>query len=241
MIHPETAPDIGRGSPLSQRADDGTLIVLTDVNGDPDGQLSASLIARHETAFPKHLFFTPLLRNRSGTRASAAQVQSHQWLLEVDGAPAGYVVFDSNLHRTIAIVHFVQLDPAVGTLKVGQRRLLAWLYRTIIEQLANDCGNVPVLGLVGDAPRTNVPIYRLIGMRDLGIEYYEPKSAAQWQGPGSELRRLHLLWLPPEGIEPATIEGQAREAGAAAFLLDHYRFDADIPWVASAVGAERTR
>ena len=168
-------------------------------------------------------------------------MQSHHWLLEVDGSPAGYVVFDSNLHRRVAIVHFVHLDPAVGALKVGQRRLLAWLYRTIIEQLANDCGNVPVLGAVGEAPRTRAPIFRLIGMRDLGIEYYEPKNAPRWQGPGSELRRLHLLWLPPEGIEPATIEGRAREAGAAAFLLDHYRFDADIAWVASAVGAERTR
>ena len=241
MTQPETAPDIGRSSPLPQRADDGSLIVLTDVIGHPDGQLSASLITRHESAFPEHLFFTPLLRNRSGTNASAAQVQSHQWLLEVDGAPAGYVVFDSNIHRMVAIVHFVQLDPAVGTLKVGQRRLLAWLYRAIIEQLANDCGNMPVLGLVGEAIRPLVPIYKLIGMRDLGIEYYEPKNAPRWQGPGSELLGGHLLWLPPEGIEPATIEGQAREAGAAAFLLDHYRFDADIAWVTSAVGAERIR
>ena len=241
MITPETAPDIGRGSPLSQRADDGSLIVLTDVIGDPEGQLAASLITLHETEFPKYPFFTPLLRDRTGPSASAAQVQSHQWLLEVDGVAAGYVVFDSNLHRRVAIVHFVHLDPTVGALKVAQRRSLAWLYRMIIEQLANDCGNVPVLGAVGEAPRTRAPIFRLIGMRDLGIEYYEPKNAPRWQGPGSELRRLHLLWLPPEGIEPATIEGQAREAGAAAFLLDHYRFDADIAWVASAVGAERTR
>ena len=222
----------------AQRADDGSLIELTEVVG---GELLDSLIAMHAEAFPRYSFITPLLRERAGSSSQVPHVHTHQWLLQLDGSPAGFVLFDTNLFRSIAIVHYVHLAPAIGALKVGQQRLLLWLYQKVNDQLLADSGGVQVLGVVGEAPRTRALFFRLMGMRDLAIEYYEPKVGPRWQGPGSELHRLHLLWLPPAGVDPDTLEIPARHAGAAAFLLDHYEFDADIAWVASAVGDERDR
>ncbi len=223
---------------LSQRADDGSLIELTEV---VDGELMDSLIAMHEVAFPSYSFVTPLLRERAGLTSQVPHVHHHHWLLQVDGSPAGFVLFDTNLFRSIAIAHYLYLDPATRALKVGQQRLLPWLSQRENDQLSADCGGVNVLGVVAEAPLTSVPFFSLIGMRDLAIEYYEPKVGPRWQGPGSELHRIQLLWFPPTDSDPDTLEARARHAGAAAFLLDHYQFDADIPWVAAAVGDERHR
>ena len=234
MILPEKREPVA----VYQRADDGSLIEVFDVVGGDHSDLVGAIAEMHSAAFPEHPFVGPMIRERAASAIDAAAgVRPHQWLVQVDGATAGFVLFDSNVARKVALSHYVYLRVESGVLTVDRRRLLGWLYRRIIEQLSRDCGGLPVLGLVGEAPGYRVPIFRWIGLKDFGIEFYEPVVGPQWQGPGSELRPLHLLWLPPDGIDPTSIEERARRAGSAAFLLDHYRFDLSEPWVARAVGS----
>ncbi|CAB4364544.1 unannotated protein [freshwater metagenome] len=223
---------------LSQHADDGSLIVLTEVAGS---DLVHSLAAMHEAVFPEYSFVTQLLRERAGSTSQVPHVHTHQWLLQVDGSPTGFVLFDTNVFRSIAIIHYIYLGPSTPALKLGQQRLHSWLTQKYHDQILADSGGVQMLGVVAEKDWTSVPYVGRVGMRDLAVEYYEPKVGPRWQGPGSELRRLHLLWLPPADADPDMLEARARHAGAAAFLLDHYQFDADIPWVAAAVGDERDR
>jgi len=233
-----TFPEMREPVVVSQRADDGSLIEAFDVVDGDHADLVDPIVEMHAAAFPEHEFVGSIIRERAASaKDDVAGVRPHQWLVQVDGSTAGFVLFDSNVARTVAVSHYVYLRVESGALTVDRRRLLGWLYRQIVEQLSRDCGGLPVLGLVGEAPNYRVPIFRWIGLQDFGIEYYEPVVGPRWQGPGSELRPLHLLWLPPDGVDPTAIEERARQAGSAAFLLDHYRFGLSEPWVARAVGS----
>ena len=223
---------------VSATADNGSLIEIFDVIAGCHAGLVETLVGMHRAAFPEHDFVSALILDRASTNPTdPTRIVPHQWVVQVDGDTVGYFLFDSNVARGVALSHYVHLSVTAGALTFGRTRLLPWVFRRIIEQLSRDCGDRQVLGLVGEAPEYRVPIFRWIGLHDFGIEYYEPIHGPTWKGPHSELRRIHLLWMPPDGADDAALREKAQEAGAAAFLLDFYRFEASEPWVARAVGS----
>lgn len=220
-------------------ADDGSRIQLLDVVAGQHADLVDALVDTHQTIFPSFGYVAEVIRQRASSDQPNPHVRVHQWLVLVDAAPAGLLLFDTNVARTVAISHYVHVASPFSSLSIEGRRMIGWLYRKAIEVSKSDCDGRAVLGLFGETTRELIPIYRLIGMHDLAIDYYEPLGVPHWQGPGTGLLHGHLLWLPPDGVDHQRLQQQALNAGAAAFLLDHYRFDPDIDWVAAAVGVER--
>jgi hypothetical protein len=163
----------------------------------------------------------------------------HQWLVLVDGEPAGFLLFDTNLARHIGVSHYVALNPLASRLVVEGLRCLDWLYRALVAQVQRDLGDQPAFGCVGEAADDRVRLFEWIGMHRLEVEYREPVTDHRWHGAETPTAAINLLWRPPLGADVDSMKPAAAQAGSAAFLLDHYGFDPEIPWVATAVGVQR--
>jgi hypothetical protein len=200
--------------------------------------LVPELLAMHRTGFPEHDFVLERFQSNALLPPDRDGLVVHQWVVVIDGAPSGFLLFDTNVSRRIGVSHYVYLDATASRVAVDGRRLLDWLYRLVVLQVEHDVGGGS-LGCVGEASDDRVRLFEWFGMRRLDVEYYEPSTGYRWHGPGTPIKRMNLMWRPPDGVDPGSLEPEAARAGSAAFLLDHYGFQADLDWVRAAVGGER--
>jgi hypothetical protein len=234
----ETPPDpVGRWP-----TNTGATLAIVDVVGDRHGELVPTLTELFRRAFSQYPASEEVLLADARLPAQRRGIVVHQWVVLLDARPVGFMLFDSNLVRRVAVARYLFLEVNAVNVSVQSRRLLTWLYHQAIDTLRIDLGSDDVLGLVGESlDRGRSAVFRWIGMRTLPVEYYEPSDGEQWAGPGSDINALELMWLAPDGVDPAETQALAVRAGTAAFLLDRYGFDPSLPWVASAVGDEAQR
>lgn len=199
------------------------------------------LLELHRAAFDGHDFVLGRIEEDARRPSVRVGVAVHQWVLSVDGTPAGLLLFDTNLARRIGVSHYVSLTALASRLVLEGRRPLEWLYRCALEQVAQDLGTAGSLGCVGEASDDRVRLFEWLGMRRLPLAYREPSEGVRWLGPDTPTKAMNLMWLPPTAAAADELQSAAADAGAAAFLLDHYGFDPTIDWVEAAVGAERDR
>ena len=229
--------------------DAGDPFEIDDLTEGADPGDVAHLVALYDELFPEYPYLRPALFDGAERPGDRGDLVVHQLLLRIADEPVGLMLLDCNLHRRVGIVLFVGLTGVARRAKVAGHSLSAWLVALVLAHLDADLrahGHpTPGLGLIGEA---NIPaevrLWRGIGLRQFDIGYAEPRSGWNWSDEGLHLRDIFLLWLPPFGLTDDEIdraEPAAREAGAAAFLLDHYGLPGDHPLVAAAVGAEGER
>ena len=155
----------------------------------------------------------------------------HQILALVDDIPAGYLVVHTNLVRQVGVIHFLAVDEPFRSVQVGGTRLAQALVDhgmalTVVD--AEEHGLEPFLGIVAEAEDDMVPAWQRWGYEQLPVEYREPHYGVRWpeHGEPTFFHRV-LVAAPPPGLalDPAA----CARAGAAAFLLDHYRLPPDHP------------
>ncbi len=229
----------------SWRADDGTRVEILDLVGGAPSERIAAMLAIHAAAFPEHGFVEQEILTDAARSPERDRLTVHQWLVLCDGEPAAYMLWDSNHARRVALVHFIAVDRPGRKIRMAGHRLSEWLCRTALHQhaveLAGQRPDTASLGLVGEAPQWKARVWTSVGFRAFDFAYAEPEDGRHWRPETLRLRPLVLLWLPPPGVDADTLGADAGPAGAAAFLLDHYRLPADHPLVAGAVGPERDR
>jgi hypothetical protein len=230
-------------------ADGGATITIDDLVGGADPAAVDHLLALYDEMFSDYPYLRPALQRAAETPGDRGDLVVHQLLLSIDGTPAGIMLLDCNLHRKVGIVLFVGLTRAARSVRIDGASFSAWLVTLVLAHLENDLAThglpTPGLGLIGES---NVPaevrLWKGIGLHLFDMPYAEPRSGWDWAREELHLRDIYLLWMPPFGLtddEIAALEPTARQAGSAAFFLDHYALPADHPLVAAAVGDEARR
>jgi hypothetical protein len=228
-------------------ADDGVAVEIIDVIAGANPWAVDCLVDVHAHAFPGYAFVIAEIEANADAPSRNSLIV-HQWLVMHGGEPAGCVLFDCNLTRRVAVVHFLAITRRGRGVRVDGHRLAWWLCRRVATTLRRELdehrpGSIP-LGVFGESPARLVRRWRGAGFRQVDVTYAEPVAGRGWRdvtnGGDPAMRPLTLLWLPGPGIgieEAAT----AGAAGAAAFLIDHYRLPLDHPVVVAATGSEHTR
>jgi len=214
--------------------DRGEALGLHDVVGGRWSQYVDVLTDMHCRAFPEHEFAAEAIRVDAAEVSRRDHVVAHQWLLTLDGEPAGYSLADSNLRRRVAPIHFLAVEPALRHVTVGGVRVGGWFLHDSLRQYATDAGDAG-LGCVAETPDHKLPIFGGHGWRVLGARYLEPVHGWNWRTDGLQTRNVRLIWLPPDGSDIAALEPVVAAAASAAFLLDKYGLDPGIDWVAELV------
>jgi hypothetical protein len=222
------------------------LDVVDIVDGRAGGHDVDKLASLHLAFFPQYWFVADEIMADAVAPPLRRALVVHQWLVRCEGAPAGFVLFDCNLARRVALVHFIAVTKTGGLLRIDGQRLSVWLCRqvlaTLTAELAEHVPDSAPLGVVGESPERAIRFWSRIGFRRLPVPYAEPEAGRHWHDlDDSSMRPLALLWLPAPGIDAALDEVDAAAAGAAAFLLDHYRLPRDHATVVATAGAERDR
>jgi hypothetical protein len=219
-------------------------LCVADIVAGADQWAVDALADVHAEAFPGYAFATAQIE----ADAAAAPIRNalivHQWLVLHGETPAGCVLFDTNLARRVAIVHFLAIAGPGRAVRVDGQPLSSWLCRRVMATLRSELNeHVPPtspLGVFGESAARLVRRWRGVGFRPVDVLYAEPVAGPGWRdvdGDNPAMSPLTLLWLPVPGTAP----DDAAPAGAAAFLIDHYRLPLDHPTVVAATGAERTR
>lgn len=225
---------------------DGVYVEVTDVVGGDAGEATVDELASlHAAAFPDYPFLAAEIRADADADPRRERLVVHQWLVHCAGAPVALMLFDSNLARRVAPVHFLAVTRSGRAVRVGGHRLSAWLCRqalaTLTAELAAHSPGATPLGVVGESAGRAIRLWHGVGFRPVDVPYAEPAAGRHWRAAGdATMRPLTLLWLPPAGAD-ATIAAVAGPAGAAAFLIDHYALPPDHPTVVASVGPELHR
>lgn len=210
-------------------------IDIVDV-ADPrtDQHHADSLGQIHLRHFPDHAHVAAEiveLRNSQGNDPR------HAWLLLRDGTPVGEVIFGVVTRREIALMHFVVVD---AEHRPGLP--LGWFAHLIdaIEAAATadaHAEGAALRGIVAEVEADATTRWVRTGFRVLPIDYLEPHHGMHWRSHGEPT----FFSMTP--VLKCTAAGAALPFGAvaadaiSAFLLDHYRLDADHPAVRKAISA----
>jgi len=254
LLPAQAPPEAGLSgaTPVERVADDGRRLQLFDVVGGDNGALLDALLAMHGEAFAAQTYAHERVLVDAAAPARRDGLVVHQWVLVVEGVPAGFSLSDSNLVRGLAPVNYLAVSEPYRAITVGGRRLAGWLLARSLEQYAEDAtrasadlrpgdgtGPASLLGALGEiAPGQAAPFLHW-GWRDLAIEYREPVHGWNWRQRGGDTMPMHLLWLPPATMAPQRVEAIAPSLAphaAAAYLIDMYELDPGLPWVAALVG-----
>lgn len=220
-------------------AEGGQSVELVDVVGDAWGQYLEPLQQMLVEFFPDEPYAVDLARRDAVRPAERTGMVVHQFVVLVDGIPAGISVYHSNLVRGVSAPHFGAVRPEFRRVIVDGHRLAGWLSYEQLRRLSIDAGALR-LGAVGEATAENALAWARLGWRILPIDTYAmPVHGWEWPTLGLEMRPMSLVWLPPIGATGAEIddmEPHAIAAGAAAFLLDTYGLPPDHELVRSLIG-----
>ncbi len=215
--------------PLSERerrSDTGERITLHDVVDGCWSQFVGPMRRLHDDVFPDHRFAGEQIE-RDARRASTRRgIAVHQWMLCVDGDPAGYSLMDSNLVRRTAPIHFLAVDSDVRHLTIEGTRLGTWFLHDALRRLDADVGP-DNLGALAETPDYKLKPFLTTGWEALPIDYAEPVHGWEWPDKGLEMRPLVLLWLPPRHASRRLTPHEVVSPAVATFALDMYRLDHD--------------
>src|SRR5262245_47914276 len=228
-------------------ADDEVSIV--DVVDGADRRAADELVVLHRAMFPDYGFVADEIVADGNAAPLRDSLIVHQWLARCDGRPAGFALFDTNLARRVAVIHFLAIERSSRAVRLDGRRLASWLCRRVQArvtiELREHAPRRAALGVFGESPEYLVRRWHGAGFRRTHVHYAEPVAGRHWRdGDGSDpaMRPLALLWMPPlGGADPDRLAHTAAAAGAAAFLIDHYALPLDHPTVVATTGRERLR
>lgn len=172
-------------------------------------------------------------------RTSRGDDPRHAWLLLRDGMPIGEVIFGAVAQRGIALMHFVVVD---AEHRPGLP--LGWFAHLIdaVEAAATadaQARGARLHGIVAEVEADATARWVRTGFRVLPIDYLEPHHGMHWRSHGE------LTFFPMTPVLKCTAAGAALPFGkvaaeaVSAFLLDHYRLDAEHPAVRDAIAAAR--
>lgn len=212
----------------------GETISLHDVANGSCAHLLTALQDRQRSAFPEYPFVSEeIARLAQPHRERPGQV-AHQWLLQVDGVPAGHLLSATNSVRRFTAIQFLSLDRAVSRLWVDGRRITDWFIRHSLTQYRSDTGDAG-LGCLGEVYDHQLALFRRWGWLRLPCDYLEPVHGWNWMTDGLETRARHLIWLPAPGVDAEAMIERVVPSATATFLLDVYALDPALPWVADLV------
>lgn len=206
------------------------------------------LVELHRQQFPAYPEARADIVEDARAPSQRDDITIHQLLCLVDGAAAGFILFDSNALRGLGVVHFAAVGRAGRSVRVDGRSLAETLVSRALATVAHDLRG-DFAGLVGESPSKATRLWRRMGFRVLPIEYAEPLHGRRWfdhlgstpenAGP-APVSALDLVWLPRRRAEvplPERVFHDVAHRAAAAYLLDHYRLDADHPLVVGLFGS----
>lgn len=219
-------------------ADNGERIELRDV---VDGHFTECIPAMqivHEEAFPEHPFARDAMLDDAVAPSHREGIVLHQWYLTVDDEPAGIVMFDSNLVRRVAPLHFIAVRPHLRDVRLDGTRMGTWVMSVMLDAAVRDGAD---LGCVAETPRITLKIFLRADWTEIGEGYLEPVHGWDWPDKGLETRPLALAWMMPPLLDPQVGITEISHRAAAAYLLDTYRLPIDLDWVVAQTGEQRHR
>jgi hypothetical protein len=229
---------------VNRYVDGDTEFEIVDVVGDAAEHAVDELVALHRGLFPDYEFVAAEIVADAGAPPGRDSLIVHQWLVRCAGTPAGLMLFDSNVARRVAVIHFLGIERPYRALRLDGERLATWMCHRVRDTLAAELAEhepfaVP-LGVFGESSDRLVRRWLGAGFRSVDLNYAEPVAGRHWQASDDRsMRPMNLLWLPMHGADDTSFG--LGYAGAAAFLIDHYALPLDHPTVVAATGDHRTR
>lgn len=221
-----------------------TALTIVDVVGGAADDLVDDLVAMHRGLFPDYGFVADEIAVDAGAPPERDSLVVHQWFVMWAGRPAGLMLFDTNVARRVAVIHFLGIERPYRGVRLDGERLATWMCHRVLDTLAAElAARAPAavpLGAFGESSDRHVRRWLGAGFRAVELPYVEPVAGRHWRaGDDHATRPLNLLWLPMRRVDdPPIVPGTA---GAAAFLIDHYALPIDHPCVVAATGEQRHR
>jgi hypothetical protein len=216
---------------------------MFDVTGGRNLHLLDDLCRIQLENFTDYPFVPDQMRRDAHLPAQRDGLIAAQWVYTVDGTTASYQVADINVTRRLHVVIFGTVEKPFRKLAFRGKRFYHWATATRRSLVSNIIAD-GWLGSIAESSDSALPVLLTSGWIPLPIEYRAPVHLMRWRELGPETERLTLIWLPPDGLDPeqvAELQPRVYQPAAAAFLLDVYGLDPDIPWVATLCGAEVDR
>src|SRR5262245_18439003 len=127
-----TAATVGRTtandvSPLPHRVlaghvDSATEVEIVDVVGGAHEHAIDALATLHLGLFPDYDFVAAEIVADANAPPRRDSLIVHQWLIRCAGLPAGLMLFDTNVARRVALIHFLGVErPYRGVRLEGER------------------------------------------------------------------------------------------------------------------------
>ena len=163
----------------------------------------------------------------------------HAWLFLMNGQPIGETIFGSVAHRATALMHFVVVEA-----EYRPQLPLGWFADLIdaVEVTAADdlrAHGVELRGIIAEVDSDATARWLRTGFAVLPIDYLEPHHGMHWATHGEPTFFAMTPVLKRTAAGAAAPLGEVAEDAIAAFLLDHYRLDADHPVVRRALDEAR--
>ena len=194
-----------------------------------------ALLALHRRWFPTHDHVQAELVDNAHQPPHRGHLVVHQVL-----APAGFIVVHTNLRRRVGVIHFLAVDEEFRPVTVDGRRLALALVDHAVNLVTRDGvefvdGNI--VGVVAESEDDLVRVWASWGFDALPIDYAEPYFGMHWPDHGDPtFFAMTLVGLVlPQGSNGGENPTSLGQAGAAAFLLDHYVLPPDHPRVTTAL------
>lgn len=208
-------------------------VQLYDLIGGNTEKLDAFLRLFRET-FPQYAQTAPRLAEKAARPANAnPRFIAHQWLLEIDGVPAGLCSFKYSPFRHLGMVVFISVAPQFRHEQLDGKRISEWLIANCTEQIRQDArrlGRPAPDGLVLEVePPRLVERYRQFGFVTLPVDYWEPIFLQPRQGSApTDLDRVsfqpRFLGAFPIGVSSSALLTRAFQERVIAMLAcDHYQ------------------
>ena len=163
----------------------------------------------------------------------------HAWLFLRNGQPIGEAIFGSVTHRATALMHFVVVDAAHRSqLPLGW---FADLIDAVEITAADDLRDrgVDLRGIIAEVDSDATARWLRTGFVVLPIDYLEPHHGMHWASHGEPTFFSMTPVLRRTAAGTAALLGEVAHDAISAFLLDHYRLDADHPVVRGVLTAAR--
>lgn len=228
--------------PEEAATDDGQRITILDVVGGMWSNVVGDLVSLHQQSFEHHTYAADRIVADAKAPSHRVGLITHQWLVLLDGVPAAYTLFDTNLRRRISPMHYLAVRPDHRLVTVEGIRLSRWIVHNAAACSTREGGEA-MLGVCGETPFNTLGIFLNMGWTRLDVDYLEPVHGWRWPELGLATRSVALIWLP-KGPQPPTCASteelnDVAEAASASFLIDTYSLPGSEPFVAALTGRQR--
>ncbi|HNC37653.1 MAG TPA: hypothetical protein PLD32_13890 [Saprospiraceae bacterium] len=195
----------------------------------------------YQTLFPQYGRYIPLMRKRAEKKQDGEVNESwHQWLLSVNGIPAGIVGFLYNKMRNLGLLmDFAILKEFRPIATPSQTRFSHYILTLVMQQLILDAksnGKNTPLCLAAEVEYPSlVRKYKEYGYVQFPVEYFEPPSTPELIEIYDETKildkleyeRMFIGAFPIPGIQVSLNDPMIIKTVLLAFLEDHYRLPSE--------------